>query len=75
MIASHATPGVTIGGVHELRRTWDPEGDPAATVVIVHGLGEHSGRYERTGGLLAEAGFAVRSFDLIGFGASGGRRA
>jgi alpha-beta hydrolase superfamily lysophospholipase len=40
----------------------------------VHGLAEHSGRYERTGDLLAAAGFRVRAFDLIGAGASGGRR-
>ena len=43
-------------------------------VVLVHGLAEHSGRYERTGALLAEAGLHVRGFDLIGAGASGGRR-
>jgi alpha-beta hydrolase superfamily lysophospholipase len=43
-------------------------------LVIVHGLGEHSGRYARTGSILAEAGFRVRSFDLIGHGASSGLR-
>jgi alpha-beta hydrolase superfamily lysophospholipase len=43
-------------------------------VVLVHGIAEHCGRYERTGTLLAEAGFFVRSFDLIGFGGSGGAR-
>ncbi len=75
MSASRATPGVLPDGVHELRRVWEPEGDPQGVVVVVHGLGEHSGRYERTGSLLAEAGFSVRSFDLIGFGATGGTRA
>lgn len=58
----------------ELVREWKPEGDPKAVIVLVHGLAEHSGRYERTGTLFAEAGFHVRSFDLIGSGASGGRR-
>lgn len=58
----------------ELIREWLPEGDPRATIVLVHGIAEHSGRYERTGGLLAEAGFHVRSFDVIGHGASGGNR-
>jgi len=58
----------------ELIREWTPVGTPKATVVLVHGLSEHSGRYERTGSLLAEAGFHVRGFDLIGAGASGGRR-
>lgn len=58
----------------ELVRDWEPEGEPRAYIVLVHGLAEHSGRYERTGSLLADAGFWVRSFDLIGAGASGGRR-
>jgi len=58
----------------ELIREWTPEGEPCAYLVLVHGLAEHSGRYERTGSLLAAAGFAVRSFDLIGAGGSGGRR-
>ena len=39
------------------------------------GLAEHSGRYERTGAILAATGLEVASFDLEGFGASGGRRA
>jgi alpha-beta hydrolase superfamily lysophospholipase len=42
--------------------------------VLVHGIAEHSGRYERTGQLLADAGYHVRGFDLRGAGASGGRR-
>jgi alpha-beta hydrolase superfamily lysophospholipase len=58
----------------ELVRDWVPPGEPRATFVLVHGLAEHSGRYERTGSLLAQAGFRVRGFDLIGAGASGGRR-
>lgn len=58
----------------ELVRQWSPVGTARATIVLVHGLAEHSGRYENTGQLLAEAGFAVRSFDLMGAGGSGGRR-
>ena len=67
-----AYPNPEIGT--ELVRDWAPEGKPAAHIVLVHGLGEHSGRYERTGDLLAQAGFWVRGFDLIGAGGSGGRR-
>jgi alpha-beta hydrolase superfamily lysophospholipase len=58
----------------ELVRDWEPTGTARAHVVLVHGIAEHCGRYERTGTLLAEAGFFVRSFDLIGFGGSGGAR-
>ena len=58
----------------ELVRDWIPADQPRATFVLVHGLAEHSGRYERTGSLLSDVGFHVRSFDLIGAGASGGDR-
>lgn len=60
-------------GIEQIR-DWVPPSKPTAVVVLVHGIAEHSGRYERTGSLLSDAGFRVRSFDLIGFGASGGRR-
>lgn len=40
----------------------------------MHGLGEHSGRYERVGEQLAAADLDVHAFDLRGNGGSGGRR-
>jgi acylglycerol lipase len=55
-------------------RRWPPTGEPWATVLLVHGIGEHSGRYERTGRLLAGAGLDVHAFDIRGHGLSGGRR-
>ena len=55
-------------------RHWPPPGQPWTRVLIVHGIGEHSGRYERTGRLLSEAGLDVSAFDLRGHGLSGGRR-
>ncbi|HEX2153159.1 MAG TPA: alpha/beta hydrolase [Acidimicrobiia bacterium] len=58
----------------QLVRRWLPEVEPTADIVLVHGIAEHCGRYERTGGLLAEAGYRVRSADLIGCGGTGGRR-
>lgn len=58
----------------ELRRRW-PASDPWAALLIVHGIAEHSGRYERTGARLAAAGIDVYAFDLQGFGSSAGRRA
>jgi alpha-beta hydrolase superfamily lysophospholipase len=48
---------------------------PWATLLLVHGLAEHSGRYEHVGARLAEAGIDVYAYDQRGFGASGGRRA
>lgn len=62
-------------GLPLLVRRWHPEGSPWARVLIVHGLAEHSGRWERVGGLLADRGLDVTGFDQRGFGRSGGRRA
>ena len=41
---------------------------------LVHGLGEHAGRYEHFGKAFAAAGLGVYTFDLRGHGLSGGRR-
>ncbi len=60
-------------GLTLLTRHW--AADPArATVVLVHGLAEHSGRYELVGAFLAERGYDTHGFDLRGHGGSGGRR-
>ncbi|MEA2619950.1 MAG: hypothetical protein QOC97_723 [Chloroflexota bacterium] len=47
---------------------------PWASVLLVHGLGEHSGRYEHVGDQLARAGLDVSAYDHRGMGGSGGRR-
>ena len=47
---------------------------PRAVVLIVHGLGEHAGRYSDLAGHLLDWGFAVRAFDQRGHGESGGAR-
>ncbi len=62
-------------GTDILTRRWEAAGTPRAGILIVHGLGEHSGRYEHVGAALAGRGFAVHAFDLPGFGSSGGARA
>jgi alpha-beta hydrolase superfamily lysophospholipase len=43
-------------------------------VIIVHGLGEHAGRYDHVAQKLNEWGFAVRGYDQCGHGESGGAR-
>jgi alpha-beta hydrolase superfamily lysophospholipase len=55
-------------------RRWDPAGDAVATIIVVHGIGEHSGRYIHVGRHFAEAGFRTIAFDLRGHGRSPGRR-
>jgi alpha-beta hydrolase superfamily lysophospholipase len=44
------------------------------TVLIVHGLGEHAGRYDHVARRLNSWGFAVRGYDHYGHGDSGGER-
>jgi alpha-beta hydrolase superfamily lysophospholipase len=41
-------------------------------VIIVHGLGEHAGRYDHVARKLNDWGFAVRGYDQCGHGESGG---
>ncbi len=58
----------------ELRTRHWPASEPWATLLLVHGLGEHSGRYEHVGERLSTAGIDTHAFDLRGQGASDGRR-
>jgi alpha-beta hydrolase superfamily lysophospholipase len=53
---------------------WPADGDPVATALIVHGLGEHAGRYDSVALPLAAAGIDVHAYDHRGFGGSGGPR-
>lgn len=56
-------------------REWSVEGAaPRAVVQIVHGLGEHMGRYDHVAQRLNSWGFAVRAHDHYGHGQSSGVR-
>src|SRR3954447_7334519 len=55
-------------------RRWDAA-DPARLVVLVHGYGEHIGRYEHVAEALIARGSAVAGPDHVGHGRSGGARA
>ena len=44
------------------------------TVLLVHGLGEHAGRYHAVAHHLNAWGFAVRAYDQYGHGQSDGPR-
>ena len=54
-------------------RLWQPAASKAL-VVIVHGFGEHSGRYAALAHALAQRQLAVACADLWGHGRSAGRR-
>jgi acylglycerol lipase len=70
-IVSHVP---TADGTDLLVRHWPPVVPPWAFVVLVHGLGEHSGRYEHVGAQFAAAGLDVYAYDHRGNGGSAGRR-
>jgi acylglycerol lipase len=56
-------------------QSWQDAAPMRAVVVISHGAGEHSGRYQRVALALAELGYPVYALDHRGHGRSGGRRA
>lgn len=51
-----------------------PAAQPRARMLIVHGLGEHSGRYAALAGDLNALDISVRAFDHRGHGRSQGKR-
>jgi alpha-beta hydrolase superfamily lysophospholipase len=53
---------------------WEPGTPPKAAVALVHGQGEHIGRYAHVGEVLTNAGYALMGFDLRGHGRSAGPR-
>jgi lysophospholipase len=62
-----------VGDLQLVYRTWEA-GSPRAALVLVHGLSDHSRRYEEFGVQSAAAGFSTFACDLRGHGASDGRR-
>ncbi len=63
------------GGRRIYWQSWSPESQARALIVIVHGAGEHSGRYGHTADALVHAGYAVYALDHRGHGRSDGPRA
>ncbi len=61
--------GLTLFG-----RVWQAEGKPKGVVNLIHGLGEHSGRYAHVAEAMTKAGYHFIGFDLRGHGLSEGKR-
>jgi len=62
-------------GINFYIRGWDPTNNrPKALLSLIHGLGEHTGRYLHVGKSMTDAGYALVGFDLRGHGKSGGSR-
>lgn len=73
---NHQTWQLPQGDVDALfLQSWnDPDVTAKAVVLIVHGLGEHSGRYTDFASYLVSQGFSVAALDLPGHGKSSGLR-
>lgn len=69
--ASQVIAGKTRRGNDQLRRRWQAD-SAHASVLILHGIAEHSGRYEHVGATMAAAGFDAWSYDQQGFGETEG---
>jgi len=64
----------TADGIPIFARDWKPDQPARAVVVLIHGLGEHAGRYAHVAAAMNAAGYAVIAPDLRGHGRSGGPR-
>nr|WP_295768524.1 alpha/beta hydrolase [Rhodoferax sp.] len=67
---------ITSDGNNVVVQDWplDPAVKLRGVVIVVHGLGEHAGRYDHVARQLNDWGFAVRGYDQCGHGESGGAR-
>lgn len=63
------------GGIPLFAQAWLPDGALSSVVVVAHGLGEHSTRYQWLAERLVAQGRAVYAIDHRGHGRSGGPRA
>ncbi|MEM9040558.1 MAG: lysophospholipase [Actinomycetota bacterium] len=63
----------TDDGREQLRRRWLVDA-PRAAMLLVHGIGEHTGRYEHVGAAFAAVGIDVIAHDQRGFGRTTGPR-
>lgn len=71
----HKQDQITAGdNVQLFWRAWEPDVPVRGTVCLVHGLGEHSGRYEHVAAAYVRAGIAFHAIDLRGHGRSEGPR-
>jgi alpha-beta hydrolase superfamily lysophospholipase len=62
------------GTSHLYRQSWLPGGDTRAAIILIHGLGEHSGRYSYLAQAFTGHDIAVHAIDHYGHGKSDGHR-
>lgn len=71
----HSTQTLTApDGVALFAQAWQPETPPRGVILLAHGVGEHSDRYQHVAAHLVARGYAVYTLDHRGHGRSGGER-
>jgi acylglycerol lipase len=73
-MATEEATFTSAGDVEIFYRSWQPEANPRAVVVICHGVNSHGGQYLWAADQLVDAGYAVLALDLRGRGRSEGER-
>ena len=53
---------------------WVSSSSPRGVIALIHGLGEHSGRYDHLAKWMNQYGFHVTAIDLRGHGHTAGAR-
>ncbi|MFM8401404.1 MAG: serine aminopeptidase domain-containing protein, partial [Pirellula sp.] len=66
--------GKSEGSYRYVHRWWPKDTEHWGAITLVHGFGDHSGRFDGMATSLASYGLAVTAIDLIGHGRSPGRR-
>ena len=81
MESRHTSSQFMAGGERLHLQAWLPAGPdlehptaPSVAIAVVHGYGDHGGRYTWFGEDMAARGYAVYVYDLRGHGQSSGRR-
>ncbi|OMJ27125.1 putative abhydrolase domain-containing protein [Smittium culicis] len=72
LLPNESIEWVKYDGIEYYTRLYNPQDSPAvANLIIVHGFGEHSDRYEPLARHFCKNNFRVLAFDMKGFGRTG----
>lgn len=61
-------------GLNTYSQYWAPDSRPKAVICVVHGMGEHGGRYNHMVDYFVPKGYAIFALDHRGHGKSAGQR-
>jgi alpha-beta hydrolase superfamily lysophospholipase len=64
----------TFDGLQVFAQTWQPAGAAKAVIALLHGVGDHSGRFPWLAEPLTDAGYAISAYDQRGHGRTEGPR-